>query len=96
MMMEKSQSGSNQNADDSRSNLSVNIEQKRGNGTKSNICPSEHLEKGKYDLNLLSHMSTASSGKAVEEIEQRVYQYLEVKNIMPIDVSAYLSDIRGY
>ena len=93
MMMEKSQSGSNQNGDDSRSNLSVNIEQKRGNGTKSNICPSEHLEKGKYDLNLLSHMSTASEGK---EIEHRVYQYLEVKNIMPIDVSAYLSDIRGY
>ena len=92
-MMEKSQSGSNQNGDDSRSNLSVNIEQKRGNGTKSNICPSEHLEKGKYDLNLLSHMSTASEGK---EIEHRVYQYLEVKNIMPIDVSAYLSDIRGY
>ena len=70
--------------------------QKRGDGTKSIICPLEQLEKGKYDLNLMSHMSTPSLGKKCEEIEQRVYQYLEVEKIMPIDVRAYLDDIRGY
>lgn len=86
MMQKKSQGG----ISDCSSQLSVSIGAKRGELSKSAICPTEFLKQGKYDLQHLSaHPSTLDS-------EKRIYDYFESRNIMPIDIKAFLDDVRGY